>query len=100
MRRQARASTALLGAVIKVPLVRAEAGCAVGAHGGRTAMEPLSVYLPVDDRVDVVHCHKGWTLEQVRAATPHYSCSHVGRILSRVGKHPSPLALPVKARGL
>ena len=40
------------------------------------AMEPLSVYLTVDDRVDVVHCHKGWTLEQVRAATPHYSCSH------------------------
>ena len=29
-------------------------------------MEPLSVYLTVDDRVDVVHCHKGWTLEQVR----------------------------------
>ena len=24
-----------------------------------TAMEPLSVYLTVDDRVDVVHCHKG-----------------------------------------
>ena len=30
------------------------------------AMEPLSVYLTVDDRVDVVHCHKGWTMEQVR----------------------------------
>eukprot|EP01043_Picozoa_sp_COSAG02_P002444 COSAG02_NODE_56_length_43700_cov_33.650765_15_plen_201_part_00 len=38
--------------------------CAILLTGVR--MEPLSVYLTVDDRVDVVHCHKGWTLEQVR----------------------------------
>ena len=31
-------------------------------------MEPLSVYLTHGDSVDVVHCHKGWSLEQVLAA--------------------------------
>jgi hypothetical protein len=33
----------------------------------RKTMEPLSVYVTVDDCVDVVHCHKGWTLEQFYA---------------------------------
>jgi hypothetical protein len=57
-------------------------------------MEPLSVYLTVDDRVDVVHCHKGWTLEQVRAATPHYSCvaPTVGRNTRCVARRQTPFA--------